>query len=41
MLAKIKEDIIDIVIPRVKAKLTPELQALFSDEIQLPHQPNR
>ncbi|MDI9858769.1 MULTISPECIES: methionine adenosyltransferase [Bacteroidota] len=33
MLAKIKEDIIAIVIPRVKAKLTPELQALFSDEI--------
>jgi S-adenosylmethionine synthetase len=33
MLAKIKEDIIAIVVPRVKAKLTPELQALFSDEI--------
>ncbi|PAC32391.1 methionine adenosyltransferase [Flectobacillus sp. BAB-3569] len=33
MLAKIKEDIIAIVIPRVKAKLTPELQALFRDEI--------
>ena len=33
MLAKIKEDIINIVIPRVKAKLKPELQALFTDEI--------
>jgi S-adenosylmethionine synthetase len=33
MLAKIKEDIIKIVIPRVKAKLKPELQALFTDEI--------
>jgi S-adenosylmethionine synthetase len=34
MLAKIKKDIIEIVIPRVKAKLKPELQALFNDEIQ-------
>jgi S-adenosylmethionine synthetase len=33
MLAKIKKDIIEIVIPRVKAKLTPELQALFNDAI--------
>jgi S-adenosylmethionine synthetase len=33
MLAKIKEDIISIVIPRVKAKLKPELQALFNDQI--------
>lgn len=33
MLAKIKSDIIDIVIQRVKAKLKPELQALFTDEI--------
>jgi S-adenosylmethionine synthetase len=33
MLAKIKEDIINIVIPRVKAKLKPELQALFTDGI--------
>ena len=33
MLAKIKEDIINIVIPRVKAKLKPELQALFTDVI--------
>ena len=33
MLAKIKEDIINIVIPRVKAKLKPELQALFTDAI--------
>jgi S-adenosylmethionine synthetase len=34
MLAKIKSDIINIVIPRVKLKLKPELQALFSGEIQ-------
>jgi S-adenosylmethionine synthetase len=34
MLAKIKSDIISIVIPRVKAKLKPELQALFTDSIQ-------
>ena len=34
MLAKIKKDIIEIVIPRVKAKLKPELQALFNDKIQ-------
>lgn len=33
MLAKIKEDVINIVIPRVKAKLKPELQALFNDQI--------
>jgi S-adenosylmethionine synthetase len=33
MLAKIKKDIIEIVIPRVKAKLTPALQALFNDAI--------
>ena len=33
MLAKIKKDIVDIVIPRVKAKLKPELQALFNDAI--------
>jgi S-adenosylmethionine synthetase len=34
MLAKIKSDIINIVIPRVKAKLKPELQELFSGDIQ-------
>lgn len=34
MLAKIKEDIINIVIPRVKAKLSAELQALFTNEIE-------
>ncbi len=34
MLAKIKEDMINIVIPRVKAKLTPETQKLFTDDIQ-------
>lgn len=33
MLAKIKSDIVNIVIPRVKAKLKPELQALFTDDI--------
>jgi len=34
MLAKIKEDMINIVIPRVKAKLKPETQKLFTDDIQ-------
>ena len=34
MLAKIKKDIIEIVIPRVKDKLKPELQSLFNDKIQ-------
>ena len=33
MLAKIKSDIISILIPRVKAKLKPELQNLFTTEI--------
>lgn len=33
MLAKIKSDIISILIPRVKAKLKPSLQALFTDAI--------
>jgi S-adenosylmethionine synthetase len=33
MLAKIKSDIVNLVIPRVKAKLKPELQKLFNDEI--------
>ncbi len=33
MLAKIKKDIIEIVIPRVKAKLSPSIQALFNDAI--------
>ncbi|MDR0803346.1 methionine adenosyltransferase [Fluviicola sp.] len=33
MLKKINEDIINIVIPRVKEKLKPELQALFNDQI--------
>lgn len=33
MLDKIKRDIIDIVVPRVKAKLKPELQVLFSGNI--------
>jgi len=34
MLDKIKHDITTLVIPRVKAKLTPEIQALFTDDIQ-------
>jgi S-adenosylmethionine synthetase len=33
MLKKIKEDIINIVIPRVKAKLSKKIQLLFSEEI--------
>ncbi len=33
MLAKIKADIINILIPRVKAKLKPELQKLFTEDI--------
>jgi len=34
MLAKIREDIVNILIPRVKAKLKPEIQALFGDDIK-------
>ena len=34
MLAKIKEDIINILIPRVKKDLSPEIQALFNDQIK-------
>ncbi|MBE8714181.1 methionine adenosyltransferase [Sphingobacterium hungaricum] len=34
MLAKITEDIKAILIPRVKAQLKPELQALFNDDIK-------
>ncbi|MNK05390.1 S-adenosylmethionine synthase [compost metagenome] len=33
MLKKINDDIINIVIPRVKEKLKPELQSLFNDQI--------
>ena len=33
MLEKIKSDVIQLLIPRVKAKLKPELQALFTDTI--------
>ncbi|HRF38076.1 MAG TPA: methionine adenosyltransferase [Saprospiraceae bacterium] len=33
MLAKIREDVINIVIPRVKAKLSPHIQQLFNDLI--------
>ena len=34
MLAKIKSDIINILIPRVKAQLKPELQKLFTSDIK-------
>lgn len=34
MLAKIKSDIINILIPRVKGKLKPEIQKLFNDKIK-------
>lgn len=34
MLMKIKEDVVNILIPRVKAKLKPENQALFNDQIK-------
>lgn len=33
MLAKIKKDIVEIVIPKVKNQLKPEIQALFNDDI--------
>lgn len=34
MLAKIKEDIVKILVPRVIAQLKPEIQALFNDQIK-------
>lgn len=34
MLTKIKDDIINILIPRVVAKLKPEIQTLFTDDIK-------
>lgn len=34
MLGKIKNDIISILVPRVKAKLSPEVQALFGEDIK-------
>jgi S-adenosylmethionine synthetase len=34
MLSKIREDIIKILIPKVKAQLSPELQALFGEDIK-------
>jgi len=34
MLAKIRKDIVEIVIPRVKSKLTSDIQALFNDDIK-------
>jgi len=33
MLAKIKEDVINVVIPRIKAQCKPEVQKLFTDDI--------
>ncbi len=33
MLERIKHDIVSLVIPRVKAKLSPEIQKLFTDDI--------
>ncbi|WP_194776346.1 methionine adenosyltransferase [Pararhodonellum marinum] len=33
MLAKIKSDMIELLIPRVKAQLTPQIQSLFTDQI--------
>ena len=37
MLEKIKKDIVAILIPRVKAKLKPNIQALFNDAITYQH----
>lgn len=34
MLAKIKSDLVSILIPRVVAQLSPEIQALFNDDIK-------
>lgn len=34
MLAKIKEDVINILIPRVKSQLSPEIQKLFTSDIK-------
>lgn len=34
MLAKIRKDIVEILIPKVKAQLSPELQALFGEDIK-------
>ena len=41
MLAKIKSDIISILIPRVKAQLKPELQKLFTSDIKYHINPTR
>jgi hypothetical protein len=40
MLAKIKKDVIEILMPRVKKQLPKRVQALFGKDI-LPHQPHR
>lgn len=34
MLAKIRKDIVEILVPRVKAQMKPEIQALFNDDIK-------
>jgi len=34
MLARIKQDVINLLIPRVKASLTPDMQALFTGDIK-------
>ena len=34
MLAQIRKDIVEILIPRVKAQMKPEIQALFNDDIK-------
>ena len=41
MLAKIKKDIVEILIPRVVAKLPAHIQELFTDRYYLSHKPNR
>ncbi len=33
MLAKIKQDVVEILIPNIKEKLSPEIQSLFGDDI--------
>ncbi len=33
MLAKIKQDVVEVLIPKIKEKLSPEIQSLFGDDI--------
>ncbi len=40
MLAKIRKDIVEILMPRVIAQQKPEIQALFNDQINISHQSN-